>query len=98
MTRWPLSWRPTRCYTTIGARPEFFGLYGLAGKFSAVSGPIIWGVTLFLLEPLIGRDAYRFGVLAQLALMVAGVVVLRGVVEGRREIAVEVEPEPAVAG
>ena len=75
---------------------EFFGLYGLAGKFSAVSGPIIWGVTLFLLEPSIGRDAYRFGVLAQLALMVAGFVVLRGVVEGPRPVAVEAEP--AVAG
>jgi MFS-type transporter involved in bile tolerance (Atg22 family) len=30
---------------------EFFGLYGLAGKFSAVTGPIIWGITLAMFEP-----------------------------------------------
>jgi len=23
---------------------EFFGLYGIAGKFSAVSGPLLYGV------------------------------------------------------
>jgi UMF1 family MFS transporter len=58
---------------------EFFGLYGLAGKFSAVTGPIIWGVTLGLFEPSIGKDAYRLAILAQLILMFAGIAVLRGV-------------------
>jgi len=60
---------------------EFFGLYGLAGKFSAVTGPVIWGLMLFFLEPAIGRDAYRFAVLAQLGLMVAGFLVLQGVAD-----------------
>ena len=63
---------------TVG---EFFGLYGLAGKFSAVTGPVIWGLMLFVLEPAIGRDAYRFAVLAQLGLMVAGFLVLQGVAD-----------------
>jgi UMF1 family MFS transporter len=58
---------------------EFFGLYGLAGKFSAVTGPILWGVTLGLFEPSIGKDAYRLAILAQLILMFAGIAVLRGV-------------------
>jgi UMF1 family MFS transporter len=58
---------------------EFFGLYGLAGKFSAVTGPIIWGVTLAVFEPSIGVDAYRLAILAQLILMFAGIAVLRGV-------------------
>ncbi len=75
---------------------EFFGLYGLAGKFSAVSGPVIWGITLFVLEPSLGRDAYRFGVLAQLVLMVAGFAVLRGVTERPRPAAAEAEPAAAV--
>jgi len=60
---------------------EFFGLYGLAGKFSAVTGPIIWGVTLAVFEPGMGVDAYRLAILAQLILMFAGIAVLRGVVE-----------------
>lgn len=60
---------------------EFFGLYGLAGKFSAVTGPIIWGVTLAVFEPSIGVDAYRLAILAQLILMFAGIAVLRGVHE-----------------
>ena len=58
---------------------EFFGLYGLAGKFSAVSGPLIWGVTLALFYPSLGVDAYRLAILAQLGLMFAGIFVLRGV-------------------
>jgi UMF1 family MFS transporter len=58
---------------------EFFGLYGLAGKFSAVTGPMIWGVTLAIFEPSIGVDAYRLAILAQLVLMFAGIAVLRGV-------------------
>ncbi len=68
---------------------EFFGLYGLAGKFSAVTGPVIWGLTLFWLEPSLGRDAYRFAVLAQLALMVAGFVVLQGVADRPRPVPAE---------
>ncbi len=63
---------------------EFFGLYGLAGKFSAVTGPIIWGVTLAVLEPRIGVDAYRVAILAQLGLMFAGMWVLRGVSDAPR--------------
>ena len=58
---------------------EFFGLYGLAGKFSAVTGPLIWGVTLLIFEPRLGVDAYRLAILAQLILMFAGIAVLRGV-------------------
>ncbi len=77
---------------------EFFGLYGLAGKFSAVTGPVIWGITLFLLEPSIGRDAYRFAVIAQLALMVAGFLVLRGVPDRPRQVAPLVPVEAAAEG
>ena len=74
---------------------EFFGLYGLAGKFSAVTGPVIWGITLFVLEPSLGRDAYRFAVIAQLGLMVAGFLVLRGVADRPRPV--ERVPEAAPA-
>lgn len=72
---------------------EFFGLYGLAGKFSAVTGPIIWGITLGLLEPSIGVDAYRVAILSQLVLMFAGIAVLRGVSDRPRGHVIDAEPE-----
>ncbi len=68
---------------------EFFGLYGLAGKFSAVTGPIIWGITLGVFEPSIGKDAYRLAILAQLILMFAGIAVLRGVTDQPRPDSVD---------
>jgi MFS transporter, UMF1 family len=79
------TWASDRVFLLRLAPPErvgqFMGLYGLAGKFSAVTGPIIWGITLALLEPRIGVDAYRLAILSQLVLMFAGIAVLRGVVE-----------------
>jgi UMF1 family MFS transporter len=77
------TWASDRVFLLRLAPPEkvgqFFGLYGLAGKFSAVTGPVIWGVTLALFFPQIGVDAYRLAILAQLVLMFAGIAVLRGV-------------------
>jgi UMF1 family MFS transporter len=69
---------------------EFFGLYGLAGKFSAVTGPLIWGITLAIFEPTMGVDAYRLAILAQLGLMFAGIFVLRGVSDRPRDDSEEV--------
>jgi UMF1 family MFS transporter len=61
---------------------EFFGLYGLAGKFSAVTGPILYGVIVStLLDAGLGPSAYQVGILSFLALMVVGVLLLRGVPE-----------------
>ena len=59
---------------------EFFGLYGLAGKFSAVTGPVLYGVTVStLLNAGWGAGAYQVGIFSFLILMVIGVVLLRGV-------------------
>ncbi len=61
---------------------EMFGLFGLAGKFSAVVGPILYGAIIyFLLEPL-GRSAYQIAILSLLVLMGIGYWILRGVPEG----------------
>ena len=58
-----------------------FGLFGLAGKFSAVIGPIAFGVIIFvLLEPL-GTVAYQVAILSLLGLMVLGYWIVRGVPE-----------------
>ncbi|MBI2861373.1 MAG: MFS transporter, partial [Chloroflexi bacterium] len=62
---------------------EFFGLYGLIGKLSAVLGPMIWGIGTLALaawEPL----NYRVTILLLLALLATGVWVLQGVRESQR--------------
>ena len=65
---------------------EFFGLYGLAGKFSAVTGPILYGVIVStLLNAGWGAGAYQVGIFSFLALMVVGVAILRGVPDRRSE-------------
>lgn len=59
---------------------EFFGLYGLAGKFSAVTGPVLYGATVStLLNAGWGAGAYQVGIFSFLILMVIGVAFLRGV-------------------
>jgi UMF1 family MFS transporter len=61
---------------------EFFGLYGLAGKFSAVTGPILYGaIVKSLLDAGWGDAAYQVGILSFLVLMLVGVALLRGVPE-----------------
>jgi UMF1 family MFS transporter len=65
---------------------EFFGLYGLAGKFSAVTGPVLYGVIVrTLLDAGWGNAAYQVGIFSFLLLMVVGVVLLAGVPEPPRE-------------
>jgi UMF1 family MFS transporter len=59
---------------------EFFGLYGLAGKFSAVTGPVLYGtIVSVLLNAGWGSAAYQVGILSFLVLMVIGMLFLRGV-------------------
>ena len=59
---------------------EFFGLYGLAGKFSAVTGPVLYGVIVStLLDAGWGKGAYQVGILSFLILMLIGVGLLRTV-------------------
>jgi UMF1 family MFS transporter len=60
---------------------EFFGLYGLAGKFSAVIGPLAYGLIISLLLKPMGRGAYQVAILSLLVLMLIGVAILRGVPE-----------------
>ncbi len=59
---------------------EFFGLYGLAGKFSAVTGPVLYGIIVStLLDAGWGKGAYQMGILSFLILMLIGFGLLRTV-------------------
>ena len=61
---------------------EMFGLYGLAGKLSAVIGPLLSGGIILVLDPArIGPVAYQVAILSLLVLMVVGILIVRGVPE-----------------
>lgn len=61
---------------------EMLGLYGLAGKFSAVVGPLLYGVTIVLLLDRVGPLAYQAAILSLLGLLLVGLWIIRGVPEG----------------
>jgi UMF1 family MFS transporter len=71
---------------------EMFGLYGLIGKFSAVVGPVIYGIIVANLLDVLDRGAYQVAVGSLLVLLLVGIWILRGVPEGsveREEAAAE---------
>jgi MFS transporter, UMF1 family len=71
---------------------EFFGLYGIAGKFSAVSGPLLYGtIVSTLLNAGWGSGAYQVGIFSFLILMLVGIWLLRGVPEP--PLSAEVDPQ-----
>jgi UMF1 family MFS transporter len=77
---------------------EFFGLYGLAGKFSAVTGPVLYGATVAtLLDAGWGKTAYQVGIFTFLILMAIGYALLRTVPDRPTEAIIEGSgpiPEP----
>jgi UMF1 family MFS transporter len=78
---------------------EMFGLYGLAGKASAVVGPLLYGAIIGLLQPTLGREAYRYAILSLLVLMVIGFLIVRKVPAGTEPEAgspMAVPLEPAI--
>jgi UMF1 family MFS transporter len=71
---------------------EMFGLYGLVGKFSAVAGPVIYGIIVANLLDVLDRGAYQVAVGSLLVLLVVGAWILRGVPDGEasdEEVAVQ---------
>jgi UMF1 family MFS transporter len=67
---------------------EFYGLYGMVGRFSAITGPLIWAVVTWLtnsvmgLKPQIGQG---IGVLILLLLIVISYVILQPVSDTPRD-------------
>ncbi len=61
---------------------EFFGLWGLAGKFAGILGPLSYGAITYL-----SGGNHRLAVLSTAAFFVAGLVVLLGVDEQRGRLA-----------
>jgi UMF1 family MFS transporter len=67
---------------------EFYGLYGMVGRFSAITGPLIWAIVTRLtinglgLAPNVGQG---IGVLVLLALILVSYVILQPVTDQPRD-------------
>jgi UMF1 family MFS transporter len=70
--------------TRIG---EFYGLYGMVGRFSAITGPILWAAVTFLTIQMLGlqpRVGQGIGVLVLLILILISYVILQPVSDATR--------------
>lgn len=59
---------------------EFYGLYGMVGRFSAITGPIVWATVTYLTIERFGlspRTGQGIGVLVLLMVMLVGFIILR---------------------
>ena len=66
---------------------EFYGLYGMVGRFSAVSGPLIWSATTYVAVERSGLPALTgqaMAIATLLLMIVASYVILRPVSDAKR--------------
>jgi MFS transporter, UMF1 family len=67
---------------------EFYGLYGMVGRFSAVTGPLLWGFTTWITVERGGMPAVKgeaFAILSLLAMMLVAFAILRRVSDEPRD-------------
>jgi UMF1 family MFS transporter len=62
---------------------EFYGLYGMVGRFAAITGPLLWGTIVYVLEGT-GALAYRAAIGSLLLMLALGAWVLRLVPDAGR--------------
>jgi UMF1 family MFS transporter len=85
--------RPYMLRLTPPARiGEFYGLYGMVGRFAAITGPFMWGLVADTLG--LGRPT---AILTLLVGIVIGYFILRPVSDARREWSAEERGEVGVA-
>ena len=67
---------------------EFYGLYGMVGRFSAVTGPLLWGGTTYLLVERLGKPqltGQAVAILTLLLMVVLSYVILSKVTDEKRD-------------
>ena len=67
---------------------EFYGLYGMVGRFSAVTGPLLWGLTTYLTVERGGLPEVRgqaIAILTLLAMVVVSFAILHRVTDEKRD-------------
>ncbi len=73
-------------FSPAGRSAEFFGLWGLAGKFAAIVGPLTYGMIAW-----VSRGDHRLALLSTAGFFVVGLALLLTVNESRGRAAVRVE-------
>ena len=74
--------------TPPGRVGEFYGLYGMVGRFSAVTGPLLWGATTWLVVEKSGMPVLTgeaFAILSLLAMVIVSFIILRRVSDAPRD-------------
>ncbi|TCP55448.1 UMF1 family MFS transporter [Tumebacillus sp. BK434] len=69
----------------VEKRGEFFGLFSLSGKVSAIVGPMVWGVITYLLRDY-GDLGSRIAILSLLLFVLIGMWLMRKVPDGSKEL------------
>jgi UMF1 family MFS transporter len=67
---------------------EFYGLYGMVGRFSAITGPALWAAATWLFVERIGLPVVTgdaIGVSLMLLMVVVSYLILRSVTDERRD-------------
>jgi MFS transporter, UMF1 family len=81
--------RPYMLRLTPPARVgEFYGLYGMVGRFAAITGPAAWALVLYITVRLMGMPPLRgqaIGVLTLLIQVIVAYFILQRVSDTRRE-------------
>ena len=76
------------CLTPPDRVGEFYGLYGMVGRFSAVTGPALWGITTYVFVQRLGMPEVRGEAIAIIVLLIMVLVsmwILRKVTDERRD-------------
>jgi UMF1 family MFS transporter len=63
---------------------EFFGLYGLTGKFASIIGPLVWGLVVWGFS-FLGILKYRLAILTLLIFFITGFIILQRVPDTRQK-------------
>jgi len=67
---------------------EFYGLYGMVGRFSAITGPVLWAATTYLTVQRGGASeltGQAWAIMTLLVMIVASFVILRKVTDEKRD-------------
>jgi UMF1 family MFS transporter len=67
---------------------EFYGLYGMVGRFSAITGPVLWAATTYFTVERGGASeltGQAWAILTLLAMVVVSFVILRNVTDEKRD-------------
>jgi UMF1 family MFS transporter len=77
-------WALSRAFLAVAGSQDrmgfYFGLYSVAERFSAILGPLVWGTVVWLMGSF-GPWAHRSAMLSMALLLLAGVLVARGLPE-----------------